>query len=244
MRQRQQAADDSLTSPPDHASHAAATDAANAVAPAAELGGGSSSSSAPTRSEETERRRGREMSDRGRRILLSTPFKLFTLFIVSVVPVFGTFVALPRVLQARGYETMLAWFAHIVFASWISVQFIYNFGMSQFTDPGGNAHIKPQYELTGQFEMVLEGDGEARELIHYAPNFCGHCKLWKPPRTHHCSFCRRCVLRMDHHCPFTGNCIGFRNHGHFMLMYIFGMVGIIYSFGLCMLVIYGSSSTK
>lgn len=42
----------------------------------------------------------------------------------------------------------------------------------------------------------------------YAPNYCNHCKHWKPPRAHHCGVCQRCTLRMDHHCPFTGNCIG------------------------------------
>ena len=36
------------------------------------------------------------------------------------------------------------------------------------------------------------------------------------PRTHHCSICERCVLKMDHHCPWTLNCIGAHNHAHFL----------------------------
>src|SRR5271154_560188 len=36
------------------------------------------------------------------------------------------------------------------------------------------------------------------------------------PRTHHCSICGRCVLKMDHHCPWTLNCIGAHNHAHFL----------------------------
>jgi len=95
--------------------------------------------------------------------------------------------------------------------------------------------VQPTHGTTGQFEMVLdEGSADdARpdviEALKYAPSWCEHCKHWKPPRAHHCSFCKRCVMRMDHHCPFTGNCIGFRNHGHFVLMYMFALVGLSYA---------------
>ncbi|KAJ2879557.1 Palmitoyltransferase, partial [Coemansia aciculifera] len=43
------------------------------------------------------------------------------------------------------------------------------------------------------------------------PRFCRTCKGFKPPRTHHCSDCDKCVLKMDHHCPWTNNCVGFNN---------------------------------
>lgn len=43
---------------------------------------------------------------------------------------------------------------------------------------------------------------------------------------------------MDHHCPFTGNCIGARNHGHFLLMYIFACVGLVYALTMCILVLW------
>ena len=32
---------------------------------------------------------------------------------------------------------------------------------------------------------------------------CRKCKVFKPPRAHHCSICQRCVLKMDHHCPWV-----------------------------------------
>ena len=31
--------------------------------------------------------------------------------------------------------------------------------------------------------------------------FCRKCRSFKPSRAHHCSICRRCVIKMDHHCP-------------------------------------------
>eukprot|EP00927_Polykrikos_kofoidii_P054827 TRINITY_DN49181_c0_g1_i1.p1 TRINITY_DN49181_c0_g1~~TRINITY_DN49181_c0_g1_i1.p1 ORF type:complete len:418 (-),score=68.65 TRINITY_DN49181_c0_g1_i1:25-1278(-) len=175
--------------------------------------------------------RGDMVSERCRRILLSPAFKAGTLSIVSVVPVFGNLVALPVMLEKLGCTGLLGWLIRIL-AFWISVQFLYNFASSQFTDPGSCADVQPTRSASGQFEMA-----SSDVKLLYAPNWCQHCKHWKPPRAHHCSFCRRCVLRMDHHCPFTGNCIGIRNQGHFVLMYVFAMIGLLLSLTLCILVI-------
>ncbi|VDK89256.1 unnamed protein product [Litomosoides sigmodontis] len=49
------------------------------------------------------------------------------------------------------------------------------------------------------------------------PPFCIYCKVIKPNRTHHCSKCSRCVIRMDHHCPIIGRCIHMHNHKFFLL---------------------------
>jgi len=38
------------------------------------------------------------------------------------------------------------------------------------------------------------------QLKGYSPLKCDKCNCYKPARTHHCSICQRCVLRMDHHC--------------------------------------------
>ena len=31
-------------------------------------------------------------------------------------------------------------------------------------------------------------------------SICKKCISPKPPRSHHCSVCNKCVLKMDHHC--------------------------------------------
>lgn len=65
--------------------------------------------------------------------------------------------------------------------------------------------------------------------LFYAPRFCHICNVWKPPRSHHDSVTGKVYLRMDHFCPFTGNVIAIRNHGHFILMYFWAVMGLIYS---------------
>lgn len=46
--------------------------------------------------------------------------------------------------------------------------------------------------------------------------YCKTCKAFKPPRTHHCKKCGRCILRMDHHCPWLSGCVGYYNHAAFI----------------------------
>jgi len=179
-------------------------------------------------------------------VLSSSPFKMFSLGLMSIVPVYGIVWFMPRLLEGVGCTGWFCTSSHYMFACWVAMQFLYNFFMTQWTDAGGSRLVKPTYEATGQFEMILsedagtdekQSDHSAIKSVLYAPNWCELCQHWKPPRSHHCSFCDRCVLRMDHHCPITGNCIGMRNHGHFVLMYFFAFIGLFYSLGMCMTMI-------
>lgn len=60
--------------------------------------------------------------------------------------------------------------------------------------------------------------------------WCNKCKLYKPPRTHHCKQCQTCVLGMDHHCPWTNNCVGHYNTPHFMRFLLWTLGGTAYTF--------------
>mmetsp|Transcript_28930 Transcript_28930/g.62929 ORF Transcript_28930/g.62929 Transcript_28930/m.62929 type:complete len:406 (+) Transcript_28930:28-1245(+) len=162
-----------------------------------------------------------------RRFLGSPTWKCITLSVVGFTPAFGVVVAVPEMLGGWGLQPWtFSWLMNYCFAAWLATQFLYNFMACQWTDAGNCKTIKPTQEVTGQFQMGGEESG--LDLL-YAPNWCAKCSHWKPPRSHHCSTCNRCVLRMDHHCPFTGNCIGARNHGHFILFYFFAVVGLTYS---------------
>ncbi|KAJ8880297.1 hypothetical protein PR048_016763 [Dryococelus australis] len=65
-------------------------------------------------------------------------------------------------------------------------------------------------------------------LIPEAASICKKCIAPKPPRTHHCSVCNRCILKMDHHCPWLNNCIGHYNHRYFFLYMVFMVLGVLF----------------
>ncbi|XP_021943744.1 palmitoyltransferase ZDHHC15B isoform X2 [Folsomia candida] len=59
--------------------------------------------------------------------------------------------------------------------------------------------------------------------------FCEKCQIIKPDRTHHCSVCGHCILKMDHHCPWVNNCVCFDNYKFFILF-------LAYAFLYCLVV--------
>ena len=92
-----------------------------------------------------------------------------------------------------------------------------------FTDPGsptsnpsrsggntraGYSHL-PTTEMPQFSSLTVSSTGGAR--------YCKKCQFPKPDRAHHCSTCKRCVLKMDHHCPWLATCVGHRNYKAFLL---------------------------
>lgn len=59
--------------------------------------------------------------------------------------------------------------------------------------------------------------------------FCHVCNGYKAPRSHHCSRCGRCVLKMDHHCPWVNNCVGHRNHAFFVRFLAAAVIGCLHA---------------
>lgn len=50
---------------------------------------------------------------------------------------------------------------------------------------------------------------------------CSRCQSYKPPGTHHCRICDRCISGMDHHCPWMNNCVGTGNLSKFFTIVVF-----------------------
>lgn len=47
---------------------------------------------------------------------------------------------------------------------------------------------------------------------------CTTCGFLKPPRSKHCSLCKRCIAKADHHCIFINSCVGHGNQHWFILL--------------------------
>ena len=80
----------------------------------------------------------------------------------------------------------------------------------------------PTHAPPSATSFTVKANGEIR--------FCKKCQARKPDRAHHCSTCRRCVLKMDHHCPWLATCIGLRNHKAFLLFLIYTTLFSMYCF--------------
>uniref|UniRef100_A0A0N5BVQ5 Palmitoyltransferase n=1 Tax=Strongyloides papillosus TaxID=174720 RepID=A0A0N5BVQ5_STREA len=61
-------------------------------------------------------------------------------------------------------------------------------------------------------------------LYDQAYRYCHQCSLVKPDRAHHCSICRKCILKFDHHCPWVNNCVMYSNYKYFILFLGYGLV--------------------
>lgn len=64
-----------------------------------------------------------------------------------------------------------------------------------------------------------------QDLLQY----CHFCKGYKAPRSHHCTTCGFCVLKMDHHCVWINACVGHENHTSFIAFLFFLPIGCIYA---------------
>ncbi|KAI1437320.1 palmitoyltransferase PFA3 [Xylaria sp. CBS 124048] len=94
-----------------------------------------------------------------------------------------------------------------------------------FTDPGSTTNrmgysTLPTVAAPNVTSFTVKSSGERR--------YCQKCQAPKPDRTHHCSTCGRCVLKMDHHCPWLATCIGLGNHKAFLLFLIYTTVFSLY----------------
>mmetsp|Transcript_11076 Transcript_11076/g.15555 ORF Transcript_11076/g.15555 Transcript_11076/m.15555 type:complete len:302 (+) Transcript_11076:1-906(+) len=70
---------------------------------------------------------------------------------------------------------------------------------------------------------------ESQRQTQQSHSMCGQCQTFKPPFSHHCRICNRCVSRMDHHCPWMNNCVGAANLKHFILFLFYTWTGCAFA---------------
>ena len=110
----------------------------------------------------------------------------------------------------------------------IGVLLLFNFLMmmlTSFTNPG----IVPRFEAEGlppgadpRSVDSITGFLVPRYLllngVCIRQKFCRTCRVYRPPRSNHCTVCDNCVLRHDHHCLALGTCVGLGNYRWFLLL--------------------------
>jgi len=118
------------------------------------------------------------------------------------------------------------------------------------TNPGAvppdAIQIEEMMELTKQQQQsednaAANGDTTSSLMVEDLPpkpplrkgrRLCRRCNTFKPKRAHHCSICKRCIIKMDHHCPWVNNCVGIGNHKYFLLFIFYTCLSCIYSLTL------------
>lgn len=112
----------------------------------------------------------------------------------------------------------------VCFGLFLLANILFNYWACVLTKPGMPADHLDAEEL----EPTEEGGP-----IRFGKR-CRRCSNPKPPRTHHCSVCNRCVMKMDHHCPWVNNCVGFYNYKYFLLFLVYLAAGCLYVATTCL----------
>eukprot|EP01018_Ginkgo_biloba_P005256 Gb_26192 [translate_table: standard] len=127
--------------------------------------------------------------------------------------------------EAAGAFVVLLWFHGLL------VMLLWSYFAVVLTDPGG---VPPEWmpaidEECGETVPLTRPSESGASGLSTQPlaalkahsklrgRSCRKCNQYKPPRSHHCSICGRCILKMDHHCVWVVNCVGARNYKFFLL---------------------------
>ncbi|XP_076261618.1 palmitoyltransferase ZDHHC15B isoform X2 [Rhynchophorus ferrugineus] len=140
-------------------------------------------------------------------------------------------------------ESTIGQVLYLIFYHFFFFMFCWSYVQTIFTDIG---RVPNNFKITDlDFETYLHHrdshDMQNRVLDNCAKNlpitnvtiggsvrFCDKCKTVKPDRTHHCSVCGECVLKMDHHCPWINNCVCFTNYKFFVLFLGYALIYCLY----------------
>ncbi len=137
----------------------------------------------------------------------------FTFVMIPVAYLHGVFYIAPTIWPVAVGElkdsNALAYTCHVTFMTFLFINAMANLVLTVVTDTSCGRASLPVVSQPGW-------------------TFCPYCQHHSPPRAHHCTTCRTCILRRDHHCYFAGKCIGYYNHRYFIVFLMYVMAAAIY----------------
>jgi len=178
-------------------------------------------------------------SECGKTFKLKSLLRNIAIFFLIYLPISSQyFVFVPWLSQ---YKHNLVWFILVPY-NIIYVISLLNYFICTFIDPGKvskkvtKEYLPTEYMTSikgsknedflkykkNSSENIIEVENKIIKDIYEEKTWCAHCQSYKPPRAHHCSICKCCVLKFDHHCIWINNCVGHRNLPFFLrfLFYI------------------------
>ena len=91
------------------------------------------------------------------------------------------------------------------------------------------SHSRAQFSNPGAVPLLLPRKILPEKQPKVGPRVCPKCSTLKPPTSHHCRTCMRCVVKMDHHCPWVNNCVAIFNQKYFLLFLFWTALCCFYS---------------
>ncbi|XP_037888489.1 palmitoyltransferase ZDHHC15B isoform X3 [Glossina fuscipes] len=130
----------------------------------------------------------------------------------------------------------------LLFYHIINTLFLWSYWKTIFTPAGTVPSTWRIPEVEIERLLRIENQEQQKRLLEYIAKdypvsnrtlsgsirFCDKCKIIKPDRSHHCSVCGTCILKMDHHCPWVNNCVNFTNYKFFVLFLGYALLYCLY----------------
>lgn len=114
---------------------------------------------------------------------------------------------------------------HVLIFNFLLFLIIYSHLKASLGDPG----CVPFPEVAVDFSEARRSSRKRKDVTNDDWTMCKFCEMYRPPRSHHCRVCQRCIKRMDHHCPWINNCVGEENQKFFLLFCFYTGISCLYS---------------
>lgn len=174
------------------------------------------------------------------RVYIGPQNGVFYLTIFLICGTIGLFFGFDAPYLTKHVSFLLPFIAGLLFVMVMSCLF-----RCAFMDPGvvPRANFAESIFIENEMKRVMRETGDpststgttSKEIVINGQvvklKYCATCRIFRPPRSSHCSICDCCIYKFDHHCPWVGNCVGSRNYRYFYLFIVYLSLLCVYVFG-------------